>query len=33
VAQHVGPRADVLHVDRHFDLLDKTFGFRSIRLP
>jgi len=25
--------ADVLHVDRHFDLLAKTFGFRSIRLP
>ena len=25
--------ADVLHLDRHFDLLAKTFGFRSIRLP
>lgn len=25
--------ADVLHVDRHFHLLAKTFGFRSIRLP
>jgi predicted nucleic acid-binding protein len=24
--------ADVLHVDRHFDLLAQTFGFRSIRL-
>lgn len=24
--------ADVLHVDRHFDLLAETFGFRSIRL-
>jgi hypothetical protein len=23
--------ADVLHVDRHFDLLADTFGFRSIR--
>jgi len=25
--------ADVLHADRHFHLLAKTFGFRSIRLP
>lgn len=25
--------ADVLHVDRHFDALAETFGFRSIRLP
>lgn len=25
--------ADVLHVDRHFDVLAETFGFRSIRLP
>lgn len=25
--------ADVLHVDRHFDLLADVFGFRSIRLP
>jgi len=25
--------ADVLHVDRHFHFLAKTFGFRSIRLP
>jgi predicted nucleic acid-binding protein len=24
--------ADVLHVDRHFDLLAQTFGFRTIRL-
>lgn len=24
--------ADVLHVDRHFDLLAKIFAFRSIRL-
>jgi predicted nucleic acid-binding protein len=24
--------ADVLHVDRHFDVLAKTLGFRSIRL-
>jgi predicted nucleic acid-binding protein len=24
--------ADVLHVDRHFDVLAETFGFRSIRL-
>ncbi len=24
--------ADVLHVDRHLDLLATTFGFRSIRL-
>jgi len=24
--------ADVLHVDRHFDLLATIFGFRSIRL-
>ncbi|MGK2938835.1 MAG: PIN domain-containing protein [Solirubrobacteraceae bacterium] len=24
--------ADVLHVDRHFDLLAAKFGFRSIRL-
>lgn len=24
--------ADVLHVDRHFDVLATTFGFRSIRL-
>ena len=24
--------ADVLHVDRHFDLLAPIFGFRSIRL-
>ncbi len=24
--------ADVLHADRHFDLLAHTFGFRSIRL-
>jgi predicted nucleic acid-binding protein len=24
--------ADVLHVDRHFDLLAETFGFRSVRL-
>lgn len=24
--------ADVLHVDRHFDLLAETFGFRSLRL-
>lgn len=24
--------ADVLHVDRHFDVLADTFGFRSIRL-
>lgn len=24
--------ADILHVDRHFDLLAGTFGFRSIRL-
>jgi len=24
--------ADVLHVDRHFDALAETFGFRSIRL-
>jgi predicted nucleic acid-binding protein len=25
--------ADVLHADRHFDLLAEIFGFRSIRLP
>lgn len=25
--------ADVLHVDRHFDLLADVYGFRSIRLP
>lgn len=25
--------ADVLHVDRHFDVLAEIFGFRSIRLP
>jgi predicted nucleic acid-binding protein len=25
--------ADVLHVDRHFDVLAETFGFRSVRLP
>lgn len=25
--------ADILHVDRHFDLLAETFGLRSIRLP
>lgn len=24
--------ADVLHVDRHFDVLAETFGFRSLRL-
>jgi predicted nucleic acid-binding protein len=24
--------ADILHVDRHFDVLAETFGFRSIRL-
>lgn len=24
--------ADVLHVDRHFDVLADTFGFRSIRM-
>jgi predicted nucleic acid-binding protein len=24
--------ADVLHVDRHFDVLAETFAFRSIRL-
>ena len=24
--------ADVLHVDRHFDVLAEAFGFRSIRL-
>ena len=24
--------ADVLHVDRHLDVLAETFGFRSIRL-
>ncbi len=24
--------ADVLHVDRHFDVLAETFGFRSVRL-
>jgi hypothetical protein len=24
--------ADVLHVDRHFEALTETFGFRSIRL-
>ncbi len=24
--------ADVLHVDRHFDLLAQTFGFRSVRV-
>ena len=24
--------ADVLHVERHFDLLATIFGFRSIRL-
>lgn len=24
--------ADVLHVDRHFDVLADTFGFRSVRL-
>lgn len=25
--------ADVIHVDRHFELLANTFGFRSIRAP
>jgi predicted nucleic acid-binding protein len=25
--------ADVLHVDRHFDVLAATLGFRSVRLP
>jgi predicted nucleic acid-binding protein len=25
--------ADVLHVDRHFDVLATVFAFRSIRLP
>jgi predicted nucleic acid-binding protein len=30
-AQQYG--ADVVHVDRHFDLLAEVFGFRSIRLP
>lgn len=25
--------ADVLHVDRHFDVLAQVYGFRSIRLP
>jgi predicted nucleic acid-binding protein len=25
--------ADVLHVDRHFDVLADVFGFRSLRLP
>lgn len=25
--------ADILHVDRHFDLIADVFGFRSIRLP
>jgi predicted nucleic acid-binding protein len=24
--------ADVLHVDRHFDAIAETFGFRSVRL-
>jgi predicted nucleic acid-binding protein len=24
--------ADVLHVDRHFEVLAETFGFRSVRL-
>lgn len=24
--------AEILHVDRHFDVLAETFGFRSIRL-
>jgi predicted nucleic acid-binding protein len=25
--------ADILHVDRHFDVLASVFGFRSLRLP
>jgi len=25
--------ADILHVDRHFDVLADVFGFRSLRLP
>lgn len=25
--------AEVLHVDRHFDVLAEVYGFRSIRLP
>ncbi len=25
--------ADILHVDRHFDILATVFGFRSVRLP
>ena len=25
--------ADILHVDRHFDVLAAVFGFRSLRLP
>jgi predicted nucleic acid-binding protein len=25
--------ADILHVDRHFDVLATVFGFRSLRLP